>query len=122
MVLNAQLGRISSKPASSETHETKERAYRHHADLWYLDGNIVLCSALEAGSDETDSDSQTRVLYKVHKGILASCSVVFSGMFFGGDTVAFNIGSEQYEGLPLMEMPDSVPDLEAFLSAVYIPR
>ncbi|KAI0308700.1 hypothetical protein OF83DRAFT_1073131 [Amylostereum chailletii] len=86
-------------------------------DLWLPDGNIFLRTI----STPPTSPILQYTLYKVHKGILALHSSVFRDLFDGPQT-AFDVGSEVYEELPVMDMPDSPDDVAHFLKALYFPE
>ncbi|KAI0312614.1 hypothetical protein OF83DRAFT_1176462 [Amylostereum chailletii] len=87
------------------------------ADLWFSDGNIVLRTVFTP----PESPIPHHTMYNVHKGVLALNSSVFHDLFEGSQA-AFNIGSEMYEGIPVMDMPDSPEDVAHFLKALYFPK
>ncbi|KAI0035504.1 hypothetical protein K488DRAFT_68311 [Vararia minispora EC-137] len=86
-----------------------------HPLLWLDDGNIVLRTT----SPTTAESPATQMLYKVHKSILALNATFFEEMFAGG-TAIFDIASEQYKGLPVIDMPDLAEDVEAFLKSIFV--
>ncbi|KAI0308795.1 hypothetical protein OF83DRAFT_1022986, partial [Amylostereum chailletii] len=57
-------------------------------------------------------------LYKVHKSILAMHSSFFRDLF-DGPQVALEAASEQYKGLPVMDMPDKAQDVKDFLKYIH---
>ncbi|KAI0316166.1 hypothetical protein OF83DRAFT_1128394 [Amylostereum chailletii] len=79
----------------------------HSPDIWLSDGSI-------------GTPKVTQTLYKVHKSTLAIHSSFFRDLF-DGPQAALEVGSEQYEGLPVMDMPDKARDVEDFLRAIYLP-
>lgn len=97
---------------SSEDSPVRE----HHASLYIKDGNIVL-SATSEGS--TTDGARRLVLFRVHKGVLSRQSQVFADMF--GLPPEVENASDIYDGAPLVEMPDSVEDVESMLQVLYDP-
>jgi hypothetical protein len=81
-------------------------------DLWFDDGNIIIRTFLS---------DKTHIVYKVHKSILASHSNVFHDLF-DGPQAAFDIASERYEGLSVVELQDSPSEVNDFLKALYFPE
>lgn len=114
-----------------------ERQTQRHPYLWFPDGNVVMASSLPCSTDsdtESENDKAEKVLFKVHKSVLANNSKVFADMFalpgLHGDSfqVETDTGSASAEdlglgltGSPLVTMPDSCEDLEALLMAIYKP-
>ncbi|KAI0029227.1 hypothetical protein K488DRAFT_31277, partial [Vararia minispora EC-137] len=90
--------------------------------LWFSDGSIVLRTSLPPqGSAESDNpQSPRRILYKVHKAVLALHARAFANLFHG-NTSASDAASEQYDGLSVMDMPDPDEDVHWFLRAMYVP-
>ncbi|KAI0048870.1 hypothetical protein FA95DRAFT_1557445 [Auriscalpium vulgare] len=84
-------------------------------DLWFNDGSIVIRSIAD-----TSTTPPTRALYKLHKSLLAKNCSVFAALFDGPQD-AFAAGSEQHDGLPIMELPDNPEELRNFLRVLYIP-
>ena len=82
-------------------------------DLWFEDGNIVIRTVL--------SDDRAYIAYKVHKSILISHSNAFRDMFDGPQT-AFDIASDRYDGLPVIQLTDSPSEVNDFLKALYFPQ
>jgi hypothetical protein len=70
-------------------------------DLWYEDGTVVL----QAGSRQ----------FRVYRGILCAHSSVFSDMF----SFPQPSSEEKFEGIPLVQMPDSPSDLYYFLKTLH---
>ncbi|KAI0045973.1 hypothetical protein FA95DRAFT_1607273 [Auriscalpium vulgare] len=85
--------------------------------VWMPAGDLVI-RTVEQGPDEP---YVTHTLYRVHRPVLALYSAVFASMF-EGDQAAFEVASEIYEGVPLMELPDAAEDVEHFLDAMHNPR
>lgn len=108
---------------------------KRHPYLWFSDGSVVMASSLPCSTDsdtESENDKAEKVLFKVHKSVLANSSKVFSDMFalpgLHGDGLETDIGITYAEdlglglpGLPLVTMPDSCEDLEELLMAIYKP-
>ena len=69
--------------------------------LWYSDGSIVL-------------QAETTV-FRVYSGILSQYSPVFRGLF----TVPQPESPEQYDGCPLVKLPDAERDIRYFLEAIH---
>ncbi|KAI0314498.1 hypothetical protein OF83DRAFT_443312 [Amylostereum chailletii] len=100
--------RENSESTESDTPDVKS------AQLWFTDGNIILRTVSNATTPQ-------RTVYKVHKSVLALHATFFRDLF-DGPQAAFVTGSESYEDLPLMDMPDSQMDVESFLKALYFPE
>ncbi|KAH9986563.1 hypothetical protein BJV74DRAFT_537660 [Russula compacta] len=81
-------------------------------DLWFDDGNIIIRTVL--------NENRAFTVYKVHKSILALHSTVFSDLFDGPQS-AFDVASDQYDGLPVIELPDLPSEVNDFLKALYLP-
>ncbi|KAI0048879.1 hypothetical protein FA95DRAFT_1653360 [Auriscalpium vulgare] len=81
-------------------------------ELWFSDGNIIIRS-LPSGAPPI------RAVYKVHRSILSLHCSAFAALFEGPKDEAFIAGSEHYEKLPLMDLPDDAEDLRHFLKALY---
>lgn len=80
--------------------------------LWFQDGNIIL---------QTTSPSEDEIhLFRCHKSVLCKHSTVFSRMF-GEDNYVCVRRSEEYEGVPVISMPDSSSDVDALLNMLYDP-
>lgn len=74
-----------------------------HESLYLKDGNICL-AALDSATDD-----QRWVVFRVHQSILGIHSPVFRDMF----SLPAAGNTEQYEGVPLVRMPDSAANVEA---------
>jgi hypothetical protein len=73
-------------------------------ELWFDDGSVVLCAE--------------NVVFRLYKGLLASSSTVFRDMLaFPQPTDG---SAETYDGLPLVEMPDSYYDMTQLLKAMHL--
>ncbi|KAJ7500428.1 hypothetical protein B0H11DRAFT_1995338 [Mycena galericulata] len=70
-------------------------------ELWFEDGNIVI----QAGNSQ----------FRVHRGILASCSPVFQDML----SFPQPSESELVQGCPLVLLHDSAADVAVFLRAIF---
>lgn len=98
--------------AASKNATTRER----HTSLYLPDGNIVL----EATSELDNPDVSRRVvLFRVHKSVLSRQSEVFADMF--GLPASSASASESYDGVPVVELPDSAEDVESLLEVLYDP-
>ncbi|KAI0057275.1 hypothetical protein BV25DRAFT_1902750 [Artomyces pyxidatus] len=82
--------------------------------LWLQDGNLIIRTT-------STSTPPTRTLYKVHKYTLALHCEVFSSLWNGPQT-AFEVASEKYNGLPIMDLTDEEEDDWNFLKALYLPK
>ncbi|KAI0054897.1 hypothetical protein BV25DRAFT_1833478, partial [Artomyces pyxidatus] len=83
-------------------------------ELWLDDGNLIVRT--------TSKDSPpTQTLYKVHKRVLALHCSAFASLF-DGPQAAFDVGSAQHEGIPVMDLPDAAEDVQLFLKALYFPK
>jgi len=58
---------------------------------------------------------------KLHKSILASHSNFFHGLFNGPQNV-FEVASDRYDGVPVIDLPDSPSEVNHFLRALYFPE
>ncbi|TFY61520.1 hypothetical protein EVG20_g7022 [Dentipellis fragilis] len=84
--------------------------YRHHEDLYYTDGNVVL---VVQWPDEDEPDRH--VVFRVHRSILSRSSPVFQDMF----SLPEGEAPELYDGVPLIRMHDSGGALESLLRYLY---
>ena len=88
----------------------------HHEKLWFSDGNIVLAS------DYTETpEEQGKLLFRVHKSVLAMNSPVFRDMFevVSDGTADGESHNEMYEGVPYAVIPDPAEHLEVLLGMMY---
>ncbi|KAI0045981.1 hypothetical protein FA95DRAFT_1607279 [Auriscalpium vulgare] len=124
LALNAQHGN-DRPPKRQRTDQDAPGAQPQHPEVriarsdvvWKPDGDLVI-RTVSQGPDEL---TVTHTLYRVHKPVLALHSAVLASMF-DGDQAAFEVASERYEGVPVMEMPDATEDMEYFLDAMYHPK
>jgi hypothetical protein len=80
--------------------------------LWLSDGNVIL---------QTTSPSEDEIhLFRCHSSILSMHSVVFANMFERDNFVCVR-RSEEYEGVPVISIPDASADVDALLSMLYNP-
>lgn len=80
--------------------------------LWLPDGNTII---------QTTSPSEDEIhLFRCHKSVLAKHSTVFAGMFELDSYVCVN-RSEEYEGVPVIQIPDAPADVDALLNMLYDP-
>lgn len=109
-----------------------------HPYLWFSDGNVLLFSGLpvasskECGADYENHQAE-KVLFKVHKSVLANNSKSLADMFslkhLHGDVLKHDSGiisDEEDLGLgctspTLVPMMDSCADIQALLMAIYKP-
>jgi len=105
--LSAKLPRVHKNKSGDEI-ETYE-----NPDLWFDDGNIIIRTVI--------SHKRSYAVCKVHKSILAAHSNVFHDLF-DGPQAAFHIASDRYDGLPVIELPDSPSEVKNFLKALYFPQ
>lgn len=88
---------IQAEPATPRRHPT-----------WYLpEGDIVLAAP---------GEQKAPLLFRVHKAVLSSHSVVFAGMFSLPANPAVN---ELFEGAPVVQMTDDAAELTKLLAAMY---
>lgn len=104
-------------PVSSPSSPTNTVRVKH-PELWLNDGNIII-RAVSQPKDAPSSPPQ--MLFRVHRSVLALHSPVFSGLF-GMNQGSFESASENFEGIPVMELPDPAEQLESLLKALYFPR
>ncbi|KAI0054898.1 hypothetical protein BV25DRAFT_353004 [Artomyces pyxidatus] len=81
--------------------------------LWLDDGNLVVRTT-------SKGPPPMQTLYKIHKRVLALHCSAFASLF-DGPQAAFDIGSQQHEGVPVMDLPDPPEDVHDFLMALYFP-
>ncbi|VDC06643.1 unnamed protein product [Peniophora sp. CBMAI 1063] len=83
---------------------------------WMTDGTIVLRAV-----SKTD-EQVTYTLWKVHKSVLSYHCAFFRDLFGGpGDSTLLDNTSEQYDGVPVMDVQDVAEDMAQFLKAMYSP-
>ncbi|KAJ6499034.1 hypothetical protein C8R45DRAFT_1126095 [Mycena sanguinolenta] len=83
---------------------------RRDPDLYIEDGNIVLSAK--------DSENDT-LYFRVHKSTLVKNSPEAFGSMFAVPTP---LTMEQYDGVPLVQMPDDAQSLRDFLMILYDPQ
>ncbi|TFY80791.1 hypothetical protein EWM64_g3228 [Hericium alpestre] len=81
--------------------------FKHHGQLYFADGNIVLIARTAA--DE-------RVAFRVHQSVMARNSPIFADML----SLPLSGAVESYDGVPFVRMPDPAEDLERLLQVLYI--
>ena len=68
-------------------------------------------------STKDSATTTRRILFKVHKSVLASASKVFADMLeLAGGT---NASSDTHDGVPLVFMPDAAEDIEVLIDTMY---
>ncbi|KAI0316944.1 hypothetical protein OF83DRAFT_1283765 [Amylostereum chailletii] len=97
-----------AKRARTDGHDMTDASFIHSPDVWMDDGNIVLQT----------TEGATHTMYKVHKSTLAHTSGFFRALFYGSKD-ALEAGSEHYEGVPVLAMPDDADDVREWLMAIY---
>jgi BTB/POZ domain len=102
----------SKRPRIHKTISGDEIETYESPDLWFDDGNIIIRTVLSR---------KAYIVYKVHKSILTSHSNVFHDLF-DGPQAAFDIASERYEGLSVIDLQDSPSEMNDFLKALYFPE
>ncbi|KAF7315147.1 BTB domain-containing protein [Mycena indigotica] len=85
------------------TEDTSEVAITR-SEIWYLDGSVVLQAA--------------NIQFRVHFGLLAAQSTVFSDMYAMPQPEE---QSELVDGCPLLEVQDDPQDVKNLLSVLYTP-
>jgi hypothetical protein len=79
---------------------------------WFQDGNIIL---------QTTSPSEDEIhLFRCHKSVLSKHSVVFAEMFELESYVCVR-RTEEYDGVPVISIPDASADVSALLDMLYDP-
>ena len=102
-------------PQSSQTDmdrdlEVVPKVIKH--SIWFPDGNVIL---------QTTSPSEDEFhLFRCHKSVLSKHSVVFAEMF-GLENYVCVRRSEEYEGVPVISIPDASADVDALLNMLYDP-
>jgi hypothetical protein len=105
---------ISTKrPRIHKTKSGDEIETYESPDLWFDDGNIIIRTV--------HSDDRAHIAFKVHKSILVTHSNVFRDLF-DGPQVAFDVASDRYDGLPVIQLPDPPSEVNSFLKALYFPQ
>ncbi|KAI5119035.1 hypothetical protein M0805_001858 [Coniferiporia weirii] len=100
-----------------------------HPTLYFADGNIVL-SALSAPHSKlscavniipeaSNLSTPNTLLFRVHKSLLQENSVVFRDMLELGE--ASSELDEKYDGVPMVQMPDTAEEVEDILKVFYRP-
>lgn len=94
--------------------------FQRHSSLYLADGNICLSAASSRFIAPVDGAAEPTqpagLLFRVHRSVLALHSPVFRDMFGIPDMSGAN---ETYDGISLVQMPDSAEDLEGPLKAFY---
>ncbi|KAI0054900.1 hypothetical protein BV25DRAFT_353190 [Artomyces pyxidatus] len=101
------------RPRTEEDGE-KQPEVVESPDLWLKDGNIIIRTV-------SNDSPPAYTLYRVHKHTLGLHCSVFASLF-DGPQGAFAAGSEHYDGVPIMDLPDAADDVRDFLKALYFPR
>ncbi|TEB24230.1 hypothetical protein FA13DRAFT_1818078 [Coprinellus micaceus] len=94
--------RVDDGPAASEQPEgAPVSPLKRSEEVWFDDGNIVL----QAGDKQ----------FKVHRGVLAKHSPIFSDLF----QIPHPHDEPTVDGCPIVELHDSPEDVEHVLKALY---
>lgn len=96
-------------------------AFEHHETLYFADGNICLSARPAATRLDGDLNAEAQnskiLVFRVHQGVLSLHSPVFKDMLaFPEPQPGTN---EVYDGVPLVQMPDSAEALESLINAFY---
>ncbi|KAI0266833.1 hypothetical protein BC834DRAFT_873753 [Gloeopeniophorella convolvens] len=104
---------VAKRPRTQDIKPTDPAVVvRRSPDLWFDDGNIIVRTVVQ---------DKSQTVYKVHKAVLATHSIVFRELF-DGPQAAFYAASELYDDLPVMELPDPPKETNDFLKALYFPE
>jgi len=103
----------TKRPRVHKTDSGDEIETYESPDLWFDDGNIIIRAVL--------NDNRAYTAYKIHKSVLILHSNVFRDLF-DGPQAAFDVASDQYDGLPVIQLPDSPSEVNHFLKALYFPQ
>jgi len=104
----------TKRPRIHKTKSGGEIETYESPDLWFEDGNIIIRAVLS-------DDRAAHIAYKVHKSILITHSNVFRDLF-DGPQGAFDVASDRYDGLPVIQLPDPPSEVNNFLKALYFPE
>ena len=114
------LSHIGRSPPSSSSSVDMDRDFEaevvpkfiKHSNLWFQDGNIIL---------QTTSPSEDEIhLFRCHKSVLSKHSTIFAKMFEVESFVCVR-RSEEYDGVPVISIPDASADVDALLNMLYDP-
>ena len=103
----------TKRPRVHKTNSGDEIETYESPDLWFDDGNIIIRAVL--------NDNRAYTAYKIHKSVLTLHSNVFRDLF-DGPQAAFDVASDRYDGLPVIQLPDSPSEVNHFLKALYFPQ
>lgn len=87
--------------------------YQHSETLYFASGDICLSAPL---ARTWKSPPAIGLIFRVHRFTLSLHSPVFRGMFALPEQPGVN---ETYDGVILVQMPDSAEDIEDLLDAFY---
>lgn len=82
------------------------------SDIWFPDGNIILQTTSPSGDEIR--------LFRCHKSVLSKHSTFFAEIFEVDNYVCVG-RSEEYEGIPVISIPDTSADVDALLNMLYDP-
>lgn len=101
--------------------------YQRHSILYFVDGNVCLAAgnlslaasnssgqAVTPGQEPEKLAEHTGTVFRVHQTVLSLHSPIFKDTFALRSPQGAN---ETYDGVPLVQMPDSADDLESLLKA-----
>ncbi|KAI5119034.1 hypothetical protein M0805_001857 [Coniferiporia weirii] len=100
-----------------------------HPTLYFDDGNIVLSAvsnthnellrAINNTPDGSDTSAPQTLLFRVHRSILMENSDIFRDMLELPESPSGV--NEKYDGVPVVQMPDSAKEIEDILKVFYRP-
>lgn len=102
---------ISAEQTPSAKRRKLDSGIVQDPELWMSDGNIVVTAV-----ETTEKESITHA-FRVHKSVLAKHSPVFGDLF----TLPQAAETEQYEGIPVVKLPDHYRDIRGLLRLFYNP-
>jgi hypothetical protein len=103
----------TKRPRVHKTNSGDEIETYESPGLWFDDGNVIIRAVL--------NHNRAYIVYKIHKSILILHSNVFRDLF-DGPQAAFDVASDRYDGLPVIQLPDSPSEVDHFLKALYFPE
>ncbi|TDL25341.1 hypothetical protein BD410DRAFT_744091 [Rickenella mellea] len=106
--------RLIKRMRSERTNGSSENQDVNCKDLWFDDGNVIIASV--------DATRTERHLFKVHKSVLSTHSLVLRDVFaLPQPNASVALTMDTYNGLPLVDFPDAPKDVEDLLTVLYYP-